>query len=151
MEKLLKYFIKFFATGFFVGYIPIAPGTFGTILAAGIWWILPKPVFYIVFIFLLLVSVFVCGEAENIFGIVDDKRIVIDEIIGYFIAVLFLPKTYFVLLSTVILFRFFDIVKPFFIKSVQKYKGSAGILADDILSGIITNLIVIITIKIFSI
>ncbi|MBU2632018.1 MAG: phosphatidylglycerophosphatase A [Proteobacteria bacterium] len=55
-----------------------------------------------------------------------------------------------VLVISIILFRFFDIKKPLFIKSVQKLKGGFGILADDILSGIITNLIILIALRIFN-
>lgn len=136
-----NFFVKFFATGFFVGYIPTAPGTFATLLAAAGWWFLPEIFFFIIAFLFFLISFFVCGRAEKIFGIKDDQHIVIDEIIGYYFAVAFLPKTFSVLISSIILFRFFDIKKPFFIKSVQKYKDCFGILADDIISGIFTNLI----------
>ncbi|MBN1384122.1 MAG: phosphatidylglycerophosphatase A [Elusimicrobia bacterium] len=142
--------IKFFATGFYIGYIPIAPGTFGTLMAAGIWWFSPRLIFYICLCFLLLTSYFFCDKAEKILGIADDKRIVLDEIIGYFISVVFLPKTVIVLIASIILFRFFDIKKPLFINSAQKLKGGLGILADDILSGIITNLIILISLRIFN-
>ncbi|MFH1541043.1 MAG: phosphatidylglycerophosphatase A [Elusimicrobiota bacterium] len=136
-----NFLVKFFATGFFIGYIPKAPGTFATFLAATMWWFLPKNVFFIVFILISLIAIVVCGNAEKLFCTKDDQKIVIDEVVGYFFAVVLMPKTYFILLSSIILFRFFDIKKPFFIKSVQKLKGSAGILADDLLSGIIVNFI----------
>ena len=137
-----NFLIKFFATGFGVGYIPKAPGTFATLFAAVIWWYLPTTTFYIVSFFVFITVFLVCGKAEKLFGVKDDQRIVIDEIVGYFFAVALLPKIYFILISSIILFRFFDIKKPFFIKSVQKFKGSAGILADDLLSGIISNIII---------
>ncbi len=145
-----NFFIKFFATGFGVGYIPKAPGTFATFLAAAMWWLLPKNIFFIVFILFFLTTIIVCGNAEKLFGTKDDQRIVIDEIVGYFFAVALLPKTSFVLISSIILFRFFDIKKPFFIKSVQKFKGGPGILADDLVSGITTNLILQLITKIFN-
>jgi len=137
--------VKFFATGFCVGYIPKAPGTFATLFAAAIWWFLPIKKFYIVTIFVFIIAFLVCGKAEKLFGVKDDQRIVIDEFVGYFFAVAFLPRTLFVLISSIILFRFFDIKKPFFIKSVQKLKGSVGILIDDVLAGIMANIIIIIT------
>ncbi|MDO8733958.1 MAG: phosphatidylglycerophosphatase A, partial [Elusimicrobiota bacterium] len=122
-----------------------APGTFATFLATAIWWYLPTKISYIVGFFVFITALLICGKAEKIFGIKDDQRIVIDELAGYFIAVASLPKTFFVLISSIILFRFFDIKKPFFIKSVQKLKGSVGILIDDVLAGIMTNIIIIIT------
>ena len=138
---IMHFLVKFFATGFGVGYIPKAPGTFATFLASAMWWYLPKNLFLIVFVILFFIAIAVSGKAEKLFGVKDDQRIVIDEFIGYFSAVVLLPKTYFILILSIILFRFFDVIKPFFVKSVQKVKGSIGILADDILSGVITNLI----------
>ena len=149
-----NFLIKCFATGFGVGYIPKAPGTFATLFAAVIWWYLPATTFYIVSFFVFITAFLVCGKAEKIFGIKDDQKIVIDEMVGYFITVIFLPTEYqtkfFILIASIILFRFFDIKKPFFIKDVQKIKGSIGILGDDILSGIITNVIIQTSIRIFN-
>jgi len=136
-----NFFIKFFATGFGIGYIPKAPGTFATLFAALIWWYLPIKISYIVGFFVIITALLVCGKAEKLFGLKDDQKIVIDEFVGYFVAVALLPKTSFVLISGILLFRLFDIKKPFFIKSVQKYKGGFGVLADDITSGILTNII----------
>ncbi|MFA5778896.1 MAG: phosphatidylglycerophosphatase A [Elusimicrobiota bacterium] len=136
------FLIKFFATGFGVGYIPKAPGTFATLFAAAIWWYLPTTTFFIVSFFVFITAFFVCGKVEKLFGIKDDQRIVIDEIVGYFFSVIFLPKTFFVLISSIILFRFFDIKKPLFIKTSQKAEGSVGIIADDLLAGIISILLI---------
>ncbi|MEW6556262.1 MAG: phosphatidylglycerophosphatase A [Elusimicrobiota bacterium] len=138
----MNFLIKFLATGFFTGYIPKAPGTFATLFASAIWWYAkPSKIFYFVSFFIVIIAFLVCGKAEKIFNIKDDQRIVIDEMVGYFFAVAILPKTILTLISGIILFRFFDIRKPFFIKSFQKYPGSFGILADDITCGIITNII----------
>ncbi|HAM39471.1 MAG: hypothetical protein A2474_00225 [Elusimicrobia bacterium RIFOXYC2_FULL_34_12] len=138
----IKFFVKLFASGFTIGYIPIAPGTFATLLAVAFWWYLPRSYFYILTILLFLISIYVCGKAEKIYGNKDDKRIVIDEIIGYFTAIIFLPKSFLVLILSFVLFRYFDIKKPLFIKSVQNYNGSLGILSDDLISGILTNIII---------
>jgi len=137
-----NFFIKFLATGFGGGYIPKAPGTFATLFAAGLWWFLPTTTSYIISFFVFITAFLVCGKAEKLFGVKDDQRIVIDELVGYFFSVILLPKTFFILISSIILFRFFDIKKPFFIKSVQKLNGSAGILADDFFAGILTHLII---------
>jgi len=137
-----NFLVKFFATGFGVGYIPKAPGTFATLLAAAIWWYLPTKIFYIAGFFVIITALLVCGKAEKLFGVKDDQRIVIDEILGYFMAVETLPKKNLIFIFSIILFRFFDIKKPFFIKSFQKAEGSVGIIADDWLSGFFTNLII---------
>ena len=136
-----NFFIKFFATGFGVGYIPKAPGTFATLSAAAIWWYLPDFASLPLCLIFIVIAFLVAGKAEKLFAVKDDQRIVIDEFAGYFVAVALLPKSYLILFLSIILFRFFDIKKPFFIKSVQKYKSGFGVIADDIISGIITNLI----------
>ena len=72
----------------------------------------------------------------------DDKRIVADEFIGMTVSMLFLPKTLLITSGAFILFRYFDIAKPLFIKNAEKVKGPAGIILDDILSGIAANVLV---------
>jgi phosphatidylglycerophosphatase A len=133
------------STLFFVGYIPIAPGTFGTIAALLVYLILPKyglenPWFFIIPLLLVLPAIVFTGEAEKIMK-KDDKRIVLDEFIGYFFAVLFLPKTLMIGLLAFILFRIFDIIKPEPINRMQNWKGGIGIVADDIMAGIYANLL----------
>lgn len=71
----------------------------------------------------------------------DDQRIVIDEVAGVWVALAFLPKTILFLSLGFILFRIFDIKKPFFIKKLQKLKGGFGITVDDIVAGICANVI----------
>ncbi|OQA91577.1 MAG: Phosphatidylglycerophosphatase A [Elusimicrobia bacterium ADurb.Bin231] len=143
-----RFFIIFFAAGFYIGYIPVASGTFATAAAAVLWWLLPDKIFPLIFIIFTLIAFSVCGPAENIFGKKDDGRIVIDEIVGFFCSVIFLPKKIFVLIMAFAFFRLLDIKKPFFIKTVQNFRGGVGIMADDIISGIFTN---IITLSIYNI
>lgn len=138
----MNFIIKLLATGLFLGYLPGAPGTYASAAAALMWWYLPQKYFYVLFFLFLIIAAYACGRAEVIFGKKDDKKIVIDEFIGIFTAVLFLPKTVFVLVAGFTLFRFFDVKKPFFIKSVQKCEGSAGVIYDDMLAGAVTNIII---------
>ena len=138
----MNFIVKFFATGFFVGYLPGAPGTYASLAVAIAWRLLPEKSFLIIFLILFAISFFVCGRAETLFGKKDDGRIVIDEYVGMFTAVAFLPRNFYVLAAGFILFRFFDIKKPFFIKSVQKLDGSAGVILDDILAGLASNLLI---------
>ena len=84
----------------------------------------------------------VAGAAEKAFGSHDDKRIVIDEIAGYLVAAAWLPHTFAVAVTAFVLFRFFDVAKPLFIRSSQRLPGGWGIVADDILAGIVTNVII---------
>lgn len=134
----------FFSSVFGVGYIKHAPGTLGS-LAGIILWALLVPenylyqIFFIVLIF--IISVFFSSLAESIYNKKDDQRIVIDEVAGMWISIAFLPKTLFFLMSAFLLFRFFDIKKPFFIKKLQKIKGGMGITLDDMAAGICANIV----------
>ena len=76
----------------------------------------------------------------------DPSRIVIDEVVGMWIAMLFVPNNYIALLLAFVLFRFFDIVKPLFIKRLEKINGGWGIMLDDVAAGIYANIIVLIAV-----
>ncbi|MCL2485564.1 MAG: phosphatidylglycerophosphatase A [Endomicrobia bacterium] len=140
MNKLVLFFSSVFGTG----YIKYAPGTFGT-LAGLLLWVLFIPDNYtlhlLAIISIFIVSVFLSSAAEKIYSKKDDQRIVIDEVAGIWVAVAFLPKTVLFLGLGFILFRFFDIKKPWFIRKSQKIKGGFGITADDILAGLFANII----------
>ena len=79
-------------------------------------------------------------SAEKYYGVYDDGRIVIDEVIGCMIACSLLPKTPLILISAFILFRFFDIVKPGIIRTSQEIPYGFGVMVDDVLAGISANL-----------
>ena len=79
--------------------------------------------------------------AKSTFGGHDSPKIVIDEIAGYFWAVVCLPKTAEFLVAAFILFRLFDWLKPFFIKKIDDMKNAAGIVLDDVAAGILANII----------
>ncbi len=137
----------FFATFFYTGYFPKAPGTFATLLTAGIYLILSsslvavnQTVLWIIAVATTLLSVLFSDFAERELGH-DDGRIVIDEVCGYFIAVLMLPQTILTAGLAFVLFRFFDIVKPFPVKQLQRLTGGLGITADDVMAGILSNVI----------
>ena len=145
---------KFFATLFGVGYIPKAPGTAGSLVALIVYLLLPGSIFISVFpglaalIIITLMAVKVSGAAERVMDH-DDSRIVLDEFVGFFFAVLFLPKILVLAVIAFILFRVLDIFKPVPVNLVQKLTGGWGVVADDVLAGIITNLLLQITIRIF--
>lgn len=129
------------ATLGFIGYLPYAPGTFGT--AAGfICALLIRP--EDVTLLLILLPLFVVGtiasaNTEKFLG-KDSGHIVIDELCGYAVSILFVPKTMGYFLAAFILFRLFDIVKPPPIKKMEKVMpGGIGIMMDDVLAGVYAN------------
>ncbi|MGO8989367.1 MAG: phosphatidylglycerophosphatase A [bacterium] len=141
----MKHFILLLATGFGVGCSPIAPGTLGTLVAIPIYYFLseiPSPLYEITLVGFFFLSVWIAENAERFFGKKDDQRIVIDEIIGFLITMLWIPKTVPFTIIGFFLFRFFDILKPFPIRRVEKgLKGGYGVVLDDVLAGVYGNII----------
>jgi phosphatidylglycerophosphatase A len=141
----MRHFILLLATGLGVGYSPIAPGTLGTLLAIPIYYFLsniPSPIYEITLVGFLSLSVWVSGNAEIFFRKRDDQRIVIDEIIGFLITMLWVPKTIRFVIIGFLLFRFFDILKPFPIRRFEKvFKGGFGVVLDDVAAGVYSNII----------
>ncbi len=139
------------ATLGFIGYLPYAPGTFGTVCAC-VLVILIKPgdgVLCAAILISFLLGTASSHSAEKILG-KDSGHIVIDEFCGYLIAVLFVPPVISYLLAAFVLFRFFDILKPPPIRNVEKaVPGGAGIMLDDVLAGIYANLCIQIWIRFF--
>ncbi|MDH5201700.1 MAG: phosphatidylglycerophosphatase A [Nitrospirota bacterium] len=136
--------LKYVATLGFIGYIPFAPGTFGT-LTAFIFFILLRPssfIHLILLFFVLLVGIISSHHAERLLNSKDSRHIVIDEFCGYFLSVLFIPFSISYALAAFFLFRFFDILKPFPIKKIEAaLVGGIGVMADDIMAAIYTNII----------
>jgi phosphatidylglycerophosphatase A len=141
----MKRFILLLATGFGVGYSPIAPGTLGTLIAIPIYYFLSKilpPIYGITLVAFFFLSVWISENAEVFFGRKDDPKIVIDEMMGFFITMLWLPKTTSSVMIGFFLFRFFDIFKPFPIRRFEKrLKGGWGVVLDDVLAGIYANIV----------
>ena len=138
-------FFLIIATGFGVGYSPVAPGTLGTLVAIPIYYFLsdiPSPLYEITLIGFFFLSVWISENAETSFGKKDDQRIVIDEIIGFLITMLWVPKTTSFIIIGFILFRFFDILKPIPIRRLEKgLKGGYGVVLDDVAAGAYANIV----------
>ena len=136
--------LRYIATLGFIGYIPFAPGTYGS-LAAFAFYIFLKPntFFHILMLcFLIPIGVISSHYAERSFDVKDSRHIIIDEFCGYLFSVILLPFSYTGALIAFFLFRFFDILKPFPIKKIEStLSGGKGIMADDIMAAIYTNVI----------
>ncbi len=139
--------IKFLACGFGSGLAPIAPGTFGTLAGVPICLLcLPLPWFLrlLVVLVLMALSIYVAGRAEEIYQKKDDQRIVIDEIIGFQVTMLPVMITTAHLCAGFVLFRIFDILKPFPIDNLQRLPGGWGVVLDDVGAGIYAGLVLFI-------
>jgi phosphatidylglycerophosphatase A len=143
-EGKTNHFILFFATGFGAGYSPIAPGTAGTLVAIPIYYFLsfiPFPLYELTIITFFFLSSWISEKAERHWGKRDHPRIVIDEMMGFLITMLWLPKTTLLIILGFFLFRFFDIVKPPPIRLLERVKGGYGVVLDDVLAGVYSNII----------
>jgi phosphatidylglycerophosphatase A len=137
-------FARSLATLGFIGYIPYAPGTFGT-LAAFCLYILLQPSLQLQIVLLLVLvpaGIWSSHVAEILLKSRDSRHIIIDEFCGYLISVLFIPFSLGNAVAAFLLFRFFDILKPFPIRQIERFlSGGKGIMADDIAAALYTNAI----------
>ncbi len=143
-ERKTNYFVLFLAAGFGAGYAPIAPGTAGTLVAIPIFLVLssiPFPLYELTILTFFFFASWISGEAQRCWGRKDHPRIVIDEIMGYLITMLWLPKTPLFIILGFFLFRFFDIVKPPPIRTLERARGGFGVVLDDVLAGVYTNIV----------
>ncbi|HKZ22030.1 MAG TPA: phosphatidylglycerophosphatase A [candidate division Zixibacteria bacterium] len=135
--------VKFIASCGFVGYFPFAPGSWVSLLVLIlIWFGRPSlPLFSIFILLSFFGGVIIASSAERIWEH-DSGKIVIDELLGMLVALFLLPHKLLYYALSLILFRFFDIVKPLFIRKFEKLPSGWGVMADDLLAGIYANLVV---------
>ena len=121
-----------------VGYAPIAPGTAASAVTAMILWLLAWPPLALTALLLvvLVVGTWASGVAEAALGTKDPGAIVVDEVAGMTISVLTVPLTPVVLVVGFVLFRIFDVVKPFPAGVSQRLGGGIGVMIDDVIAGL---------------
>jgi phosphatidylglycerophosphatase A len=133
------------AFGFGSGLSPLAPGTVGTVIAVPIaiaLQSLPTAGFFIVLALMFLLGVKLCDRVSQQLGVHDHGGIVWDEIVGFCLSVAFIPLQWQWLLAAFVLFRFFDIYKPWPIRQLdEKVSGGFGIMLDDIAAAIYTMIV----------
>ena len=119
------------------GYAPIASGTVGSLVAAIALWLIPfsPTALLATLVVVTIVGVWAGSRVERALGAKDPGVIVIDEVAGMFLAVLFLPRTLPVLVSAFLLFRLFDIWKPYPARQIQELHGGLGVMLDDLIAG----------------
>ena len=134
----INIFEKMLGSGFFTGYIPIVPGTFGSLAGLLIYYIpgFEKPVIILPAIIVFTVyGIYVGNKFDKVYG-KDPRQCTIDEVVGMWISLLFLPKQIVISILAFIIWRAFDIVKPFPAKNLEKLEGGLGIMIDDVVSGL---------------
>lgn len=136
MDRLLM----FIATGAYSGYLPKAPGTWGSAVGVLAWLLLSRlemGPYFSVLAALFVVGVFSAGAAEKIVDLGDPGIVVIDEIVGQLIALSLAPAHPAAALAGFVLFRLFDIFKPFPANWIDNHlHGGLGIMLDDVVAGL---------------
>lgn len=159
-RSLISLIRKIGASVLFVGYIPVAPGTAAAALvAAGMWFsrdttarfFTPAYVvqFWIAIVLLITTSIYLARDAVSVFGDEDSKHIVIDECVGQFITFFLVSITWRSLLLGFVLFRFFDIVKPFPVYKFEELDEGIGTVMDDVAAGVMANISLMIIIFLY--
>ena len=131
---------QFIATFFYIGKLPFAPGTWGSLSALVLWYFLPTSVLIhcSIIITLFIVGVYSSNEVVKEMSISDPPEVIIDEVTGMGISLFLLPHDFRLYIIAFIVFRIFDILKPTFIYRVQSLPGGWGIMIDDVLAGMFT-------------
>ena len=140
LKALLTNPNHFFACGFGSGLAPKAPGTAGTLVAIPIFWVIQDlswPLYVSWLLVTFVLGVVWCGRSSRALGVHDHGGIVWDEMVGYWLTMFFAPAGWQWMLLGFILFRFFDILKPWPIGAVdRRVHGGFGIMIDDVLAGV---------------
>lgn len=137
--------VEITATWFYTGYSPVAPGTAGTAAAVVFYLLLFQHMnhlaYSVIVVLITVLGIYVSSRIVEKSGEKDPSYIVVDEVTGYLVTMLFVPhETRYVILGF-ILFRVFDIVKPFPARRLEKVYGGYGIVLDDVAAGLWSNII----------
>ena len=144
---------EFLFTACYAGYSPVAPGSAGTLVGMAVYvlvnaifggagWVVNLAMVVILFVpFVRLVA-----EGERFFGVKDPPQVTLDEVMGYWVSVLFHPFSITVAVAAFVLFRIIDIVKPWPIRRLERIPGGFGIMIDDCVAGVYTNLILLVAV-----
>lgn len=139
-------FHKIISTSLGIGYIGKGAGTYAAIFTCLLWFFLQTGQYDVKFAPLLItlllttIGVISANKVEILWG-KDHNRVVIDEVAGMCITLLFVPVEIKYVVTGLVLFRFFDILKPLGIRKLEKLRGGWGVMADDVLAGVYANLI----------
>lgn len=138
----MKRILLLIATFFNIGYGPVAPGTWASMVTTITVYLLhplmrsPLQALISAAVIIFLAGIPAASAAEKHFKKKDPRQCVIDEVAGQLVALILVPHSPLYYLAAFLLFRLFDIFKPFPIRNLEKTRGGLGIMADDIIAGI---------------
>lgn len=148
-----NHWVHFLAFGFGSGAVPVAPGTFGTLAAIPVYLLLatlPLPLYLLTLAGTFGLGIYLCGQTARDMKAHDHGGIVWDEFVGYWICMTALPLHWGWMIAGFLLFRLFDIAKPFPISWLdRRVKGGLGIMLDDVLAGLFSCLVLQLVLHLF--
>ena len=148
----MRHLITFLATGCYAGKIPVAPGTWGTLVGVLFYLLIGHlllPIYIVTVLAFIAVSIWISGFAQKIFEDEDPQEVVIDEIAGFLVTMAFHEPKFWTIVFGFVLFRVFDIVKPFPVRWIEnKFRDGRGIVLDDVFAGVYANILLSIVLKI---
>ena len=142
--KQINLFEKLIGSGFFTGYIPVASGTFGSLVAIFIYLIPGFEQLHIILpaiVILFTYGVYVSSKFEKVYGD-DPSQCTVDEVVGTWISLIAIPKSVLLILTSFFIWRALDIIKPFPARGSEKLPGGWGIMIDDVISGFYSLILV---------
>lgn len=149
-QNILNALILILARLGIVGKLPLLSGTTGSLIGAVVFGLIPDSFVYTIFsVCILFISFPISSRAEELFGQKDCKEIVIDDFAGMLIGFIFLPRTLAIVIVGFCLFRFFDFFKVYPANKIESIPGGWGVVGDDLVAGIYTNICLQLLIRVF--
>jgi phosphatidylglycerophosphatase A len=148
--RVTDFLAKFFSTVFFIGYLPLMPGTFGSIAGVGLFYLIKgsNPATYFLFVFgIIVLGLITSGRTEKLLNKKDPGCIVIDEVAGMLLALSFMPYDLKIIFLGFLIFRILDTLKPYPASRLQNMHGAIGVIGDDLVAGIYTNIVLQVILK----
>ena len=131
------------------GYFPVAPGTVGSAVGVGLYLLMPRPWLVPVTVVITIIGIWAAGEAERHFAREDPGPVVVDEVAGQLLTLLFTGVGVRGAILGFFLFRILDIIKPWPANRLERLPGGLGIMADDLMAGVYGNLLMQLAIRAF--
>lgn len=135
----INFIEKLLGSGFYTGFIPLASGTWGSLAALIIYWLIPGfEAWYILLpaiIIFTFYGIYTGEKFEQIYG-KDPAECTIDEVVGMWISLLFLPKVLWISILAFFIWRLFDVLKPYPARKLESLSGGYGIMVDDLVASI---------------
>ena len=143
--------VKAVSTVLGIGYLPLVPGTFGSLAGVGLFFLLaglPIAAYFLVIAGIIILGLLTCGRMEKLQNRKDPGCIVIDEVAGMLLALSFLPYDFKIIFLAFVFFRLLDTFKPYPAIRLQNRHGAVGVMGDDLVAGIYTNIVLQLIIRI---